>query len=91
MQLLHGTARASTKGTPGKLKAGDLYEPELNIRLGVTHLKMLLERYDGQIYLALAAYNAGSHRVDQWLRDYPDAEEEEFIGNDPLFRNAELC
>ncbi len=77
MQLLHGTARQMANGS--RLKVNDLYDPEINIRLGLQYLKMLLERYDGRLYLALAAYNAGPHRADQWLKDFPLADEEEFI------------
>lgn len=79
MQLLHGTAREIANGSNLKVKAKDLYDPEINIRLGLQYLKTLLDRYDGRLYLALAAYNAGPHRVDQWLLDFPDAGEEEFI------------
>ncbi len=79
MQLLHGTARQVANGSGLKVKARDLYDPEINIRLGLQYLKGLLDRYDGRLYLALAAYNAGPHRVDQWLLDFPDADEEEFI------------
>ncbi len=79
MQLLHGTARQVANGSGLKVKAKDLYDPELNIRLGLEYLKTLLDRYDGRLYLALAAYNAGPHRVDQWLQDFPLADEEEFI------------
>jgi hypothetical protein len=79
MQLLHGTARQVADGSGLKVKAKDLYDPEINIRLGLQYLKTLLDKYDGRLYLALAAYNAGPHRVDQWLQDFPDADEEEFI------------
>ena len=79
MQLLQGTARQVANGSGLKVKASDLYDPEINVRLGLEYLKTLLERYDGRLYLALAAYNAGPHRVDQWLRDFPLADEEEFI------------
>ena len=79
MQLLHGTAREIANGSDLKVKARDLYDPEINIRLGLQYLKTLLDRYDGRLYLALAAYNAGPHRVDRWLLDFPDAGEEEFI------------
>jgi soluble lytic murein transglycosylase-like protein len=79
MQLLQGTARQVANGSGLKIKAKDLYDPEVNIRLGLAYLKMLLDRYDGRLYLALAAYNAGPHRVDQWLQDFHLADEEEFI------------
>jgi soluble lytic murein transglycosylase-like protein len=79
MQLLQGTARQVANGSGLTVKARDLYDPEINVRLGLEYLKTLLERYDGRLYLALAAYNAGPHRVDQWRRDFPLADEEEFI------------
>lgn len=79
MQLLQGTARQVADGSGLKVMARDLYDPEINVRLGLEYLKTLLERYDGRLYLALAAYNAGPHRVDQWRRDFPLADEEEFI------------
>ncbi len=46
-----------------------LHQPELNITLGVAHLKQMLEYYEGNHILATAAYNAGSARVDDWLKD----------------------
>jgi hypothetical protein len=79
MQLLHGTAREIAGDSDLKVKAMDLIDPEINIRLGLSYLKSLLDKYDGRLYLALAAYNAGPHRVDQWLLDFPAADEDEFI------------
>jgi soluble lytic murein transglycosylase len=79
MQLLHSTARKITRNGDRKIKVKDLYDPEINIRLGLDYLKTLLDKYDGRLYLALAAYNAGTERVDQWLADFPDASEDEFI------------
>ena len=79
MQLLQGTAREIAGGSGLRVKARDLYDPEINIRLGLNYLKTLLDRYDGRLYLALAAYNAGIARVDQWLQDFPGTSEDEFI------------
>ncbi len=70
MQLLPSTARLVARraglDTPS---ANDLYDPSTNIRLGSYHLAWLIERYDGQTPLAIAAYNAGEHRVDRWIKD----------------------
>ena len=79
MQLLPGTARPLARAIGLKVKTGDLYDPEINIRIGLRYFKSLLDRYDGRLYLALAAYNAGPHRVDRWLEDFSLADEEEFI------------
>ena len=44
-----------------------LTNPSSNIQLGTTYLGQMAERFDGNRVLATAAYNAGPHRVDQWL------------------------
>lgn len=40
-----------------------LFDPEVNIRVGLLHMKSLLERFDDNLELSLAAYNAGAKRV----------------------------
>jgi len=57
MQLIPTTAR--------RYGANDLFNPEQNIDAGVRHLKSLLQRYNGNLDLALAAYNAGEGAVDR--------------------------
>jgi soluble lytic murein transglycosylase len=46
--------------------------PDYNVRLGSHYLKTLLKRYDGEVALAVAAYNAGPSRVDEWVRLHGD-------------------
>lgn len=79
MQLLYGTAKQMAKGEGIKIKRWDLYNPEINIRLGTKYFRYLLDKYDGREHLVLAAYNAGDHRVDQWLKEFGHVETEEFI------------
>jgi soluble lytic murein transglycosylase len=51
-------------GTTFRLK--DLGDPEINIRYGTYLLRELLDRYDGDVAAALAAYNAGPGNADKW-------------------------
>ena len=68
MQLMPGTAKSVAR----KLKIRnpskqDLFNPEKNIRLGTTYLEQVYQQLDNNPVLAIAAYNAGPHRVKRWL------------------------
>jgi len=57
MQLIPTTAQ--------RYGAYDVFDPQQNINAGVRYLRTLLERYHGNLDLALAAYNAGEGAVDR--------------------------
>ncbi|MFW6050450.1 MAG: transglycosylase SLT domain-containing protein [Myxococcota bacterium] len=63
MQLMPATAR----GLSPEATRRRLFEPRFNIRLGGRLLGRLLRDFDGCEPLAVAAYNAGGHRVRRWL------------------------
>ncbi len=59
-----------TEFMPEKLlDSSELYKPQVNIEYGTYLLRYLLDRYDGDVSLAIIAYNAGYGNVDNWLAD----------------------
>ena len=58
MQLMPVTAKS--------LGVEDVFDPEHNIKAGVVYFKKLLNQFDGDVELALAAYNAGSRKVRKY-------------------------
>jgi soluble lytic murein transglycosylase-like protein len=52
-----------------------LFDPEVNIRIGLSYMKSLLERFDENLDLSLAAYNAGASRVVEAGYNIPPIEE----------------
>jgi soluble lytic murein transglycosylase len=73
MQLMPFTARDVAKqlGIPTSLPVLTS-DPDHNMRLGTTYIRDMLSRFGGSLPMAVAAYNAGPHRVDQWLGDIGD-------------------
>jgi soluble lytic murein transglycosylase-like protein len=71
MQLMPDTARLHN--------VVNAYDPGENVEGGVLHFKMLLDRYQGNIELSLAAYNAGSAAVEKHQGIPPFAETREYV------------
>jgi len=68
MQLMPATAKQTARRSKQPLKnMKELYNPKTNIALGTAYLAQMLERFNGSRIYATAAYNAGPHRVKQWL------------------------
>ncbi len=76
MQITPAAARDIERHSGGTtFKITDLSDPEINIRYGTYQLRELLDRYDGDVVAALAAYNAGPGNVDRWGGSSLDLEE----------------
>ena len=69
MQLMPATGRQVALRLGHEVQTRDLYGVEDNIRLGSAYYRQLLDRYNGNRVLALAAYNAGPSRVDRWRNE----------------------
>jgi soluble lytic murein transglycosylase len=68
MQLLPQTGRATARRLRLHIHSQSaILQVKNNVRLGAYYLRTVLRRHDNNLVLATAAYNAGSHRVKQWL------------------------
>jgi soluble lytic murein transglycosylase len=68
MQLLPSTAYYLAHLSGGvKFTASDLASPEINVAYGSYYLRYLLDHYEGDEMLAVAAYNGGITNVDRWV------------------------
>jgi soluble lytic murein transglycosylase len=73
MQLLPSTADYIARKSGGtEFVQGDLADPQINIAYGSWYVRYLLDHYHGNTVLALAAYNAGEGKVDEWWREAAD-------------------
>lgn len=67
MQLLEKTAMETANKMNVEYTENCLYDPELNINLGIKYFSELLEEYNNNYLLALTAYNAGTGNLKQWM------------------------
>ena len=73
MQLMPGTAKNVSRNIGKKFTSRKLTDnPQYNIELGASYLQNLLNTYNGSYPLAIAAYNAGSGNVNQWIKKFGD-------------------
>ncbi len=90
MQLLPSVGKRVAKEI--KLKGynpSQLYTPTVNLQLGTHYFKSMVDKYGGQLEYALAAYNAGTDRVGDWLGQGHYRDAQEFVESIPFTETRE--
>ena len=73
MQLIPSTAQAQARREGMSYQRAALTgDPQYNMTLGSAHLADLIDDFNGSYVLAIASYNAGSHRAREWIEDWGD-------------------
>ncbi len=73
MQLMPATAKSVSRKLNLSYSTSRLTaDPAYNTLLGSTYLGNLIDRFDGSYILAIASYNAGPGRTNQWIREWGD-------------------
>jgi soluble lytic murein transglycosylase len=90
MQLLPTVGKGMAKEMKIKHFSSDqLLVADTNLRLGTRYFKQIVDHYDGQVEYALAAYNAGVDRVNDWRNNGNFADVEEFVESIPFTETRE--
>ncbi len=70
MQVLPTTAKEIAERLKcTNYEKDDLFDPEINLQFGCYHFSRLMRKFDNDKFFALAAYNAGSKNVKEWMGD----------------------
>jgi soluble lytic murein transglycosylase len=89
MQLLPVTGKKVAKDVKLRhFNASQLYTPAVNLQLGTRYFKDMVDKF-GSFEYALAAYNAGSDRVEDWLAQGKYRDPQEFVESIPFTETRE--
>ena len=90
MQLLPKVGSAVAREEKLKhFSATQLFTPEVNLQLGTRYFRGMVDKFGGSFEYALAAYNAGSNRVDDWQGQGKYRDPQEFVESIPFTETRE--
>ncbi|MBL4615336.1 MAG: lytic transglycosylase domain-containing protein, partial [Magnetovibrio sp.] len=78
MQVMPATAKRVAKANRLPYSRDKLLnDPDYNLIIGQVYLASMIKRFDGSYPMALAAYNAGPHRVRRWVKTFGDPRDDQ--------------
>ena len=85
MQITPATADFIARRTGGvRFEQSDLGSPQINISYGAYYLRYLIDKYEGNEQLAVAAYNAGHGNVDGWVAEAGGLDDFDYTSDIPF-------
>lgn len=84
MQIMPYTGRPLARELGMRYTPKMLQVAETSLTFGTRYFRQMMERFDSRPEAALAAYNAGPHRVDRWLAQNPQIRPDEFTESIPF-------
>jgi soluble lytic murein transglycosylase len=90
MQLLPRTGKlVAHEENLRRYNASQLFTPEMNLRLGTRYFRGMVDQFGGSFEYALAAYNAGTDRVEEWMGQGKYRDQQEFVESIPFTETRE--
>jgi len=90
LQLIPSTAQAVARRHGLSYGGADsLFDPEVNVPLGIAHLAELYRDFNGNWVRVAAAYNAGANAVRRWLDQRPDSDPDVWIETLPYYETRD--
>jgi soluble lytic murein transglycosylase len=90
MQLLPKTGKnVAHQESLKHFNATQLFTPAINLQLGTRYFRGMVDKFGGSFEHALAAYNAGSDRVEDWIGQGPYRDSPEFVESIPFTETRE--
>jgi soluble lytic murein transglycosylase len=90
MQLLPKTGKlVAHQESLKRYNPSELFTPTVNLQLGTRYFRGMVDKFGGSFEHALAAYNAGSDRVEEWMGQGPYRDSPEFVESIPFTETRE--
>ncbi|HJN74727.1 MAG TPA: transglycosylase SLT domain-containing protein [Myxococcota bacterium] len=83
-QVMPATGKGVGEWMGMKVGRDDLLDPEINLKVGARYMEFLHSEFEDSPYLSAAGYNAGEHRVGQWLDEWGNIPTDEYCERIPF-------
>jgi soluble lytic murein transglycosylase len=82
-QLMPSTAKGVARWLGITVSQQQLHDPKTNLKIGSRYFESLVSRYQGDVYLAMAGYNAGEGNVAKWMERFGNLPVDQWVESIP--------